>query len=237
MTEQELDHIMRRVLIDSVKMDAERVEKGQGPSFTPTSRYKRQMRAMLANPIRWMHRQEHPRWQQIARRAAIILLTCIVAFGGIMAFSPAARAAVVRWVMERYGNNIGYVYTGEQNTDMLPQYEITELPDGYAEKSRDTAPGLAAVTYENQNGDVLYLVYNFMHQGSQTDIILNEDNVFDISVNKMNGYFIDSRDSGTLNSITWIDEDQNIHFNLDGNFGMKELLHIAESVSLCKITK
>ena len=48
MTEQELDRIMRRVLIDSLKMDDEKAEKDQGPSFEPTSRYKRRMRAMLA---------------------------------------------------------------------------------------------------------------------------------------------------------------------------------------------
>ena len=65
MTEQELDRIMRRVLIDSLKIDDERAEKGQAPSFKPTSRYKRRMRAMLTDPLSWLHRQEHPRWQQI----------------------------------------------------------------------------------------------------------------------------------------------------------------------------
>lgn len=237
MTDKELDRIMRRVLIDSLKMEEEKERDEQAPSFTPTLRYKRQMRTMLANPIRWMRQQEYPRWMQITKRIAVILLTCIVAFGGVMAFNPTARAAFIRWVMEWHDNNIGYVYSGDQNEDILPQFEITELPDGYVENSRDTAPGLASITYENQAGDVLYLVYNFMHQGAQTDITLNEDKVFEVMVNQMKGYFFESTISEGLNTVMWIDEAQSIHFSLDGNFNMKELLHIAESVSLCETTK
>ncbi len=237
MTEQELDRIMRRVLIDSLKMDVERAEKEQGPSFEPTSRYKRRMRAMLADPLSWMHRQEHPRWQQIVQRAAIILIACVVAIGGIMAISPTARATVIRWIEEWYENIIDYRYTGGQNKEALPQYEITKLPDGYVETVRDTAPGLVAVTYENQMGDVIYFDYNFMHQGTQTDFILNEDSVFNVMVGQMNGQFIDSQIPGNLNTLTWLDSDVNIHFDLSGNFELLELLHMAENVSLCKVTK
>lgn len=238
MTEQELDRIMRRVLIDSLKIDDERAEKEQAPSFKPTSRYKRQMCAMLADPLRWLRRREHPRWQQIARRAAIILIICVVAIGGILAISPTARAVVVRWVVEWSENNIVYRYWGEQNTEELPQYEISGLPDGYAETVRDTAPGLVAVTYEDQNGDVIYLDYIFMHQGAQTDFILtDDDDVFDVMVNQMYGQFLESRIPGNLNSLTWIDSDKNIQFSLGGNFRLEELLHIAESVSLCKTPK
>lgn len=237
MTEQELDHIMRRVLIDSLKMEDERDEKDQAPSFEPTSRYKRRMRAMLADPLSWLHRREHPRWQQIARRAAIVLLTCAVAFGGIMAVSPTARAAVVRWVVEWYENIIDYVYMGEQNSEALPQYEITELPDGYVETIRNTAPGLVAVTYENSDGDVIYFVYSFMHQGSQTNFILEDEDVYAVMVNEMRGQLFESKSAESRNSLTWIDTDTSIQFNLDCCFGMEELLHMAESVSLCKMTK
>lgn len=234
MTDQELDRILKRVLIDSLKLEDEKESGDQEYSFSPTSRYKRQMHSMLANPIRWIRRQEHPLWIQAIRRIAAILLACIVAFGGVMACSPTARAAFIRWVMEWHDNNIRYIYSGDQNKDILPPFEITELPDGYVEKSRDVAPGLVAVTYENQTGDVLYLVYNFMHQGSQTDIILNEDSVFNVMVNQMKGYFFEPAISEGINTVMWIDEVQNIHFSLDGNFEMDELLRIAESVLCAK---
>lgn len=237
MTEQELDRIMRRVLIDSLKMDAERIEEDQGLSFESTSRYRRRMRAMCADPLSWLHRQEHPRWKQIARRVAIILIACVVAIGGIMARSPTARAMVIRWIVEWYGNNIDYVYTGEQNTEAMSQFEITELPDGYAESDRDIAPGLVVVTYENQDGNVIYFDYNFMHQGTQTNFILRDDDVFDVTVNQMSGKFIESRISGNLNALTWIDPDLNIQFTVEGCFDFDSLLHMAESISLCNLLK
>lgn len=236
MTEQELDHIMRRVLIDSLKMDAEKIEEGQRLSFKPTSRYKRRMRTMLADPLRWLRRQVQPRWQQIALQVAIIWLTCIVVFGGVMAFSPKARAVVIRWFMEWYENRIVYRYTGEQNSEPLPQYEITELPDGYVETERYAFPAFVAVTYEDQNGNAIYFDYVFMYEGAQTNFVLNDDVVFDVMVNQMNGQFIESRIPGNLNSLAWIDTGQNIQFTIDGCFEYDELLHIAESISLCKTT-
>ena len=89
MTEQELDRIMHRVLLDSMKAEAEQAGEDQGPSFEPTARHKRQMRAMLEDPRRWLRRRERPLWRRAAQRAAVILLMCILAFGGVMAFSPA----------------------------------------------------------------------------------------------------------------------------------------------------
>lgn len=237
MTEQELDRIMRRVLIDSLKMDDEKNEKDQDTSFEPTRKYKRKMRTMLSDPLNWLHRQEHPHWQRIARRVAIILITCAVAIGGIMAISPTARAAVIRWIVEWYENNIDYQFMGGQNTEALPQYEITELPDGYVETVRDTASGLVAVTYENQTGDVIYLNYAFMHQGTLSSFDMENADVFDIRVNHLDGKFFRSRTPENLNTLTWIDPDQNLQFIIDGHFEYDVLLHIADSISLCKTPK
>lgn len=237
MTEQKLDRIMRRVLIDSLKMEDERVEKDQSPFFEPTSRYKRQMCAMVTDPNRWLHRRECPQWQRVAHRAAIILLVCILAFGWIMAINPTARATVVRWVVEWYENTINYSYSGEQDTDVLPDYEIVELPDGYVEKKRNIAPVLAAVTYENLKGDAIYFDYVYMYQGAQTNFVLSEDNVFDTLVNGMEGKFLKSQTSEKMNRLTWIDTEANIQFTLSACMEYDALLRMAESVSLCKTLK
>ena len=59
MTDQELDRIMERVLIDSLKLDWEKAAQEEIP-FEPSSQHQRQMRAMLANPLRWVRRRERP---------------------------------------------------------------------------------------------------------------------------------------------------------------------------------
>ena len=122
MTDQELDRIMRRVLIDSMKPGEERAGEDNSPVFAPSRRHKRRMRAMLANPSGWLRGRERPLWRQAVRRAAVFLVVCGMTLAGVMAFSPAARMAMVRWVVERSGNDIDYVYSGEQSPEALPQY-------------------------------------------------------------------------------------------------------------------
>ena len=52
MTDQELDTLMRRVLLDSLKLDAESTASGE-LAFEPTPRYQQQMAAMLKDPLKW----------------------------------------------------------------------------------------------------------------------------------------------------------------------------------------
>ena len=80
---------------------------------------------------------------------------------------------MVRWVVERSGNDIDYIYAGEGSEEALPQYEITALPEGFVETERNTAPSLVDVIYENESGDILYLDYVYMRQGALTRVPLS----------------------------------------------------------------
>ena len=234
MTDQELDRIMRRVLIDSMKPGEERAGEDNSPVFAPSRRHKRRMRAMLANPSGWLRGRERPLWRQAVRRAAVLLVVCGMTLAGAMAFSPAARTAMVRWFVERPGNDIDYVYSGEQSTEPLPQYEITELPEGFVETERDVLPGLVDVIYENESGDIICLSYIFMRQGALTSFDTSDADIFDVTVDHLSGTFFKARTPGNMSTLRWIDPDLNLHFTVDGCFEMDDLLHIAESISLCK---
>ncbi len=73
MTDQELDTLMRRVLLDSLKLDAESAASGE-LAFEPTPRYQRQMAAMVKDPLKWERRRARPLWKNVAQKAAVILL-------------------------------------------------------------------------------------------------------------------------------------------------------------------
>ena len=68
MTDQELDTLMRRVLLDSLKLDLEGAAGGELP-FNPTPRFQRQMTAMLANPLKWARKRARPLWKNVAQKA------------------------------------------------------------------------------------------------------------------------------------------------------------------------
>ena len=105
MTDQELDTLMRRVLLDSLKLDAESTASGE-LAFEPTHHYQRQMAAMVKDPLKWERRRARPLWKNVAQKAAVILLVFSLSLGSLMAVSPTVRAAVVRWVTEWYETHV-----------------------------------------------------------------------------------------------------------------------------------
>ena len=93
---------------------------------------------------------------------------------------------------------------------------------------------LVDVIYESPSGDVIWLSYVFMRQGALTSFDTKDANAFDVTVNQLPGTFFEARTPGNLNTLRWIDPDLNMHFTVDGCFDLDVLLHMAESISLCK---
>lgn len=230
MTEQELDQLIKKLLIDALKSDLEEQTEPQ-PEFIPSESYRKQMVAMEHDPIGWMKRKTKPLWKTIIQRIAIVLLAFLVGFGSIMAVVPTARASVIRWVTEWYEDHVVYRFHGERRTDELPQYEITALPDGYTETERIEFSALdGEVTYQNDVGDVIWFGYSSIQQGGAAGFDTKTSDVFDISVNHNSGQFFQTKIAGNFNTIVWIDPEQNILFDISGDFGRSELLEMAESV-------
>ena len=242
MTDQELDTLMRRVLLDSLKLDLEGATGNELP-FELTPRYQRQMTAMLANPLKWARKRARPVWKKAIQKAAVILLVFSLSLGSLMAISPTVRAAVVRWVVEWYETHITYRYSGEQITDEMPRYEITDLPEGYveAESERVEWPSYVSIIYQNKNdknAQWIYLRYIYMQQGTISNFEIEDADILPVTVNGLDGQLYLARNPEQSDStITWIDPDKNIFFAVDAALSENDILHIAESVSLAELPK
>lgn len=56
-----------------------------------------------------LHRQKRRRvWHTVMRYAAVLVITATLALGAVMAASPTARAAVLKWARELVGGNMVY---------------------------------------------------------------------------------------------------------------------------------
>ena len=240
MTDQELDTLMRRVLLDSLKLDAESTASGE-LAFEPTPRYQRQMAAMVKNPLKWERRRARPLWKNVAQKAAVILLVFSLSLGSLMAVSPTVRAAVVRWVTEWYETHVVYRFSGEQLSGEMPQYEITNLPEGYVEDERVDWPTYISIIYRkanDENAPWIYLRYVYMQQGTVNNIGTEGADIIPVTVNGIEGQLYLARNPDESDStITWIDPDKNIAFVVDAALDADSILHIAESVSLVKTEK
>lgn len=242
MTDQELDTLMRRVLLDSLKLNLEGAT-GNELSFEPTPRYQRQMTAMLADPLKWARKRARPIWKKVIQKVAVILLVFSLSLGSLMAVSPTVRAAVIRWVTEWYETHITYRYSGEQITDEMPQYEITDLPEGYVEAKGERVewPSYVSIIYRNQSDDNaqwIYLRYIYMQQGTISNFEIENADVQPVTINGLDGQLYLARNPEQSDStITWIDPDKNILFAVDAALDANDILHIAESVSLVEMIK
>ena len=232
MTDQELDKMMRRVLCDAIQLDCESASEPVAP-FIPSHRHQQQMQAMLKRPLSWINGKTRPLWKQVLQRVAVILLVASVAFGGVMAISPTARAAVVRWVVEWYEMHIVFRYAGEDRTEEMPQYTVENLPDGYTEVERIIGHSAVSVLYENSAGGIICLDYNYIHEGGTSifDSSGNDmDEVVSVTVGKHSGLLFIPKDPDAMLTITWIDENENIQFVLTADLDDDAILRMAECV-------
>jgi hypothetical protein len=240
MTDRELDALMQRVLLDSLRLDWEK-KAAPEPAFVPSARYKRQVAGMLADPLAWERKRRIPIWKSIVRQAAVVLLIISLGFGSLLAASPTVRAGFLQWIAEWYETHVTYRYTGTDMAGAMPQYEITELPEGYAEveSERIELPGQVDIVYRNEEtGKTIYLNYIHMNQGAASDFKLEDAEVLSVMVNKFDGHFFErSNSKNKWNAVTWIDPDNELQFSIEAHLDKTDILDIAESVFLVKLTK
>jgi len=240
MTDQELDALMQRVLLDSLKLDWNEELKPQ-PPFEASTRHQREIRHMLADPLAWVRRRAKPMWKKAVQRVAVVLLVISLGFFGLMASSPTVRAALTRWIVEWYETHITYRYTGADITGPMPRYEITELPEGYTEveSERIELPNCVSILYRNEKtGKTLYFIYVYMQQGSANDFVTTGAEIEPVKVNGLDGQlFLENDWENRRSTVTWIDPDSNLQFDVHAYLEKDDILHIAESVRLVESTK
>ena len=230
MTDQELDRLMRHVLMDGVEQKSEQpseADNGEAPAFQPSPRYQWQITAMKRDPWAWAKKKQRPAWKKYAQTAAALLLVA----GLGLAASPTARADIVRLAVEWNQNRASFVYSGPDVGDELPCYVLGDLPEGYVQTDwQRLGPALVAADYESADGDYLYLDYSYMQQGGGTFIDMEEGEVIETRVNGMEGYFFQDADPEAFDILTWIDTRQNIQFTLGGCMDLDQALVLADGL-------
>lgn len=229
MTDEEIDKLMRRVLLDSLQLEWSDFLKSTSTVET-SNQYRYQMQKMVADPLAWYRKKTCPIWKKSLQVVASIVIVCMIALGTLMVSSPTARAAVLQWIREWYDTHIVYQYSGERIRTEMPQFQIVDLPEGYVESDRIELLGYVSVTYQNVDGKNLYLDYSFIQQGAASDFVTDGMVVSDITVNGCPGQLFLSQTPEQTSTVTWIDMDKNIQFTVDGFLDKTDLLHLAESV-------
>lgn len=237
MTEKELDAFMSKVLLDAIAFDEDRLE--EKIPYAASARHRRQMRAMLKDPVRWARERGKPVWKRVLQTAAVILLMLSLGLGSVMLASPTARATIVRWVTEWYETHIVFRYAGEDAPGEMPRYELGELPEGFVEnlESQFVGTGMTSHFYENEKGDVILFEYIYMQQGSSSGASTENAYVVSVSINRCEGLLVIPKEENSNSMLMWFDPEHNLQFTLDAPLGQEDILYMAESVHLVETTK
>ena len=208
MTDQELDRMLRRALLDAADQEAQTPPETEVPL---SEGHRRRMREMLRDPLLWFRLRNPYPWRTVARRAAVVLL--IIA------------------------RRVEFRYHGDGPAQALPQYRIAALPEGYTETERAEADWNVRVTYECTGKQWIRFSYLYMQDGTASSVgIAESDTVKDITVSGMSGKLILTQSPESASVIIWFDTAQNLMFSIHANVDESVIIAMAESVSLCNST-
>lgn len=107
------------------------------------------------------------------------------------------------------------------------------MPENYKEVDPLVGLDYTSIAYQHEEGMLLYFDFSYMHQGTAMDILTKDMVVFEITVKGCTGQIFLSEDPNQSNAITWTDEKLNIQVTVNGFVDKSELLHMAESITLC----
>ena len=200
-------------------------------TYTFSDEFKEKMAALIRSIKRRRQRMT------AVKRIAAVFAALLVSIGTWLTFDVDARAAVCEWVKEVYEDFIAYKYWGEVQPDVLPQYELTWMPEGFVEVDGTYGEDFSSIVYMDlETNDIIIFEYKFTNSDNYVGIQESTENVqyekIDIQGNSAELYYV-SEISDT-NTIIWSNNLTNVTFLVNSTLNQNEIIRIAENVTLAE---
>ncbi len=181
-----------------------------------------------------LHRQKRQIWYTVIRYAAIIVLAATLSLGAVMAASPTARAAVLKWTRELVEGNMVYHFYKEAPEETLPLYGLGWIPEGFEETSVYYNDSFYRAMYSNaETGKSFVFEYSYMNIGTvQTVTSGDEASIEQTKVNGMPADFYRLRKAKDISVLLIFDEENDIYFSITGTLDRDSIFDIAEHIYL-----
>lgn len=224
MTDQALDNLARRLLLDAARLEyGDLMEELPEQDFSP--QFEKKMRKLV-------RRGNHPIRYRVAQIAACLLLAALLSGCTVLAISPEARAAFAGWVREVYENAFVYRFYGEEQGESYADtaYRLTWLPEGYREAERPDLAGMGNVLYRDDAGGLVVLAYATDPEAFSLSVYPEHATVRKTQVHGRPADLYLDEQEGNRNLIVWTEEETGQFFYVSGPQGEDELVKMAESV-------
>lgn len=192
-------------------------------------RFQERERRMLADPFGYARKVLRPMWRKVLTTAACLMLAVTVAFGGLMAASPTARAWVSRIVTEWYEGFTRFQFSGEDSNEALP-WKLNYLPDGFEKIEEDGTAGYWTVVYQSQEGCEIVVEITPIMENTHFDADNEHRDYQKIEINGDEGYLLTGTSPGVKNILVCRNTESQIQVMIVASIDTEELTKIAENI-------
>ena len=171
-----------------------------------------------------------PFWgkHHLLKRCVAACLAVVIAFTGLMSVE-ACRRKIIEVITQvfPYATYFTYHITGEPTYTVLPEVELTYIPDGFELIDSSVFNGVLLDIYENADGDFFEVTLMLMLPNSTSGRLLDTEEI-DVEYIYIGDIEATAHDSPKAQSIMW--EYENIQCDLYGIIGLDELKKIASGM-------
>lgn len=233
MTEQALDQLARRVMLDAARMEYGGLPE-EPHAFSPA--FDGKMKKLL-------RRGRHPVWYQALHAAACLLLALLLSGCAVLAVSPEAREVFTGWVREIHDHYFLYEFFGDEEREAVSKgdvlYQPTYVPAGYRVERRSlSTDGIVTIGYMNDQTNYIAVFTYFPDTSSPVLQITGENEIVyqQVQVNGLSADLYLDSEEGEANVIVWVDEKNGAAFRISGVLSGEELIAMAESVEALPVS-
>ena len=182
-------------------------------------------------------RARHPAAYKALQRAACVLLAAVSLFVGAVMFDADARASVLDWIRERWGDFSHYVLANGSGSEEKTGFQLGVVPDGYKLKDSNATATQESLVYINESGQMVYLTYVFgsdLEQITELNPLFIGGEDYDQYSASVNGHTADiyiTSQENKNNGIVWADAEQGVLFLIAAPMDEEGLIELAESVT------
>ena len=186
-------------------------------TYEPSPEFKARMQALIREMGEKRERKERRR--KLAHRAACLAIAVVAWWG---------------WIRDSFEGSQNYSF---QSTPIpsgdLPAYTM-DVPEEYhyvADQSIQSAE-YAALTYENDAGNILALDYQYETENSSgsLSVFADEEDVQKVTVNGVSADLYVGENEDSTSIIVWMDPETTALLSVTGDLPADELLALAETV-------
>ena len=201
-------------------------------TYEPSPEFEARMQALIREMGE--KRERKARRRKLAHRAACLAIAVVACGGCFLGTNAQAREALWGWLRTPFEGSQNYSFqsTPIQSGD-LPAYTM-DIPEGYhyVEDQSIQSAEYAALTYENDAGDILALDYQYETENTSgcLSVFAEEEDVQKVTVNGISADLYAGEDEDSSTIVIWMDPETTALISVTGFMPADELLALAETV-------